>query len=303
MKKDTLAFLWTALLAFSLSAAEPADPHKKTIGVSLLTRDQFYLDMEAAIKAEAEAQGFKTVIYSADLDAAKQTRQIEDLVTLKVDALVVCPVSSETVGKNLAVAEKAGIPVFTADIRAFGGTIVSHIASDNIQGGRLAAQAMAKLLGGKGRILVIDHPEVSSVADRVKGFEEELKKSPGLAVVAKQAAKGTRSIARSVMEDMLIRHPDLSGVFCINDNTALGALSAVEKSGRKDIVIIGYDATPEAQEAIQRGSALKADAIQHPAEIGKATVRTIASHLKGEKVPAVIPVDVGLFPSDVLSQK
>ena len=148
---------------------------------------------------------------------------------------------------------------------------------------------MAKFLGGKGKVLVIDHPSVSSVQDRTRGFEEALKAFPGITVVDKPSAGGERAKAQAIMEDALTTHADLAGVFGINDNSALGALRAVEAAGRKDVVIIGYDAIPEARAAIRRGSALKADVIQYPRKIGSMTVATIARHFAGEKVDAISP--------------
>jgi ribose transport system substrate-binding protein len=96
------------------------------------------------------------------------------------------------------------------------------------------------------------------------------------------------------MEDMLQAHPDLNGVFGINDDSALGALSVVESAGRKDIAIVGYDATDEAQAAMRRSSALKAEVIQQPDKIGRTAIDIIARYLKGETVPPLVSVDVGI---------
>ena len=191
-------------------------------------------------------------------------------------------------------AASAGIPVFTADIAARGGNVVSHVASDNVEGGRLAAQTLAERLGGKGEVIIIDHPEVASVQDRMRGFDEEIAKHPGIRVVGRPSASGQRARAMAVMEDMLQAHRDLSGVFGINDDSALGALAVLEAAGRKDVVIVGFDATPEAQEAIRRGSALKADVMQHPSEIGATAIDTIAGHLAKRPVDKVIAVPVSV---------
>jgi ribose transport system substrate-binding protein len=191
--------------------------------------------------------------------------------------------------------------VFTADIAAKGADVVSHVASDNYQGGRLAGEAMAKLLGGKGKVIVIDHPSVSSVQDRVRGFEDAIKAAPGITIVAKPSSEGERTKAQAVMEDALTRTPDLAGVFGINDDSALGALHAIEAAGRKDIVVIGYDATPEAQDAIRRGSALKADVVQYPRQIGGKTILAVARHLRHEKVDKLTPVEVGIVNAESLA--
>jgi ribose transport system substrate-binding protein len=198
-------------------------------------------------------------------------------------------------------ATSANIPVFTADIAARGGTFVSHVASDNVEGGRLAARALAEQLGGKGDVVIIDHPEVASVQDRTRGFDEEIAKHPGVRVVARPSASGQRARAMAVMEDMLQAHRGLRGIFAINDDSALGALSVLEAANRTDVVIIGFDATAEAQQAIRRGSALKADVAQHPTEIGRTAVAAIADHLGGRSVQNVIAVPVSLVTAATLN--
>ncbi len=194
----------------------------------------------------------------------------------------------------LAGPERAGIPVFTADIAAHGGKVVSHVASDNIQGGGLAADALAGFLGGKGQVIIIDHPTVASVQERVKGFEDAMKKYPGITIVAKPSADGQRPRAAQVMEDMLQAHHDINGVFGINDDSALGAAGVITAAGRTDIVVVGFDAGDEAQAAIKAGGPLKADVQQFPKKIGQTAIDIIAKSLAGEPVPTSVAVDVGI---------
>ncbi len=280
----------------------PAAPGQKTIGVTLLSQSQdFYKDLEEGLKKAADEAGYRVIVQSAEFDPAIQARQLEDFMVQGVDAIVLCPCDSDTVAASLRPVAEAGIPVFTADIAAKGAQIVAHVASDNSQGGRLAGETMAKLLDGKGKVLIIDHPTVSSVQDRTGGFTVALKAFPGIEIVARPSGDGQRAKAQAVMEDALTSYPDLAGVFGINDDSALGALRAVEAAGRDGLVIIGYDATPEAREAIKRGSALKADVIQHPSAIGRMTVETIQRHFAGENVDVLIPVAVGIVDKAALA--
>jgi ribose transport system substrate-binding protein len=288
---------WLAFLSAAALGGCGSEPTAggRVIGVSLLTQSHaFFKDLEAGLREEASRHGYRLIVQSAEFDPATQTRQLEDFVTRKVDAIVLSPCDSDTVASSLVDARDAGIPVFTADIAAKGARVVSHVASDNLQGGRLAGEAMARFLGGKGKVLVLDHPTVSSVQDRTRGFEEALRGHPGITVVGKPSGEGQRAKAQALMEDALTTHADLAGVFGINDDSALGALRAAEASGRGDVVIIGYDATPEAQEAIRRGSALRADVVQYPKKIGVGTIAAIARHFAGESVPPIQPVEVGL---------
>jgi ABC-type sugar transport system substrate-binding protein len=265
------------------------------IGVSLLTQTHaFYKELEDTLRAEAAARGLDLVVVACEMDPARQAAQIEDFITQRVDAILAAPCDSNAIVPYLEQAEAAAIPVFTADIAARGGRVVSHVASDNVEGGRLAGRTLASLVGGSGDVVVIDHPEVASVQDRTRGFDEEIAKYPGIRVVGRPSASGQRARAMAVMEDMLQAHRGLGGVFAINDDSALGALSVLEAAGRTDVVIVGFDATAEAQAAIRRGSALRADVMQHPAEIGRAAIRAIADHLAGTPVPPVIAVPVSV---------
>lgn len=271
----------------------------KTVGISLLTQQHdFYKDLEGTMREAAAQRGLKLIIHSAEFDPARQTSQVEDFITQKVSAIVVCPCDSVGVVQVIKRANAAGIPVFTADIATTGDNVTAHIASNNVQDGRLAAQTMTKLLGENGEIVVIDHPEVASVQDRVQGFVEEIAKYPEIKIIDRPSAGGMRDKAYAVAENMLQSRPDLKGIFGINDDSALGALRAV---GNRDVIIIGYDATPEAREAIRKGTALKADVVQYPDRIGRRTIEAVADHLEGKPVEKVIPIEVGIVDQASLS--
>jgi ribose transport system substrate-binding protein len=274
---------------------EPASS-RPVVGVSLLTQTHaFFKDLEDGLREEAAARGLELVIVACEMDPAKQASQIEDFVAQRVAAILLAPCDSDAVGPHLAGPERAGIPVFTADIAARSGKVVSHIASDNQQGGRLAAQALADAIGGAGDVLIIDHPSVASVQDRVSGFVDEMRKHPGIRIAARPSSDGQRARAMAVMEDMLQVYPKLKGVFGINDDSALGATAVLNAAGRTDIAVIGYDASQEAREAILSGGPLKADVVQNPVLIGRTAIEMIARHLKGEEVPEVVPIEVGLW--------
>jgi len=274
----------------------PARTGRPVVGVSLLTQTHaFFKELEEGLREGANANNLDLVVVACEMDPAKQAAQIEDFVAQRVSAILLAPCDSDAVGPHLSGPERAGIPVFTADIAARSGKVVSHVASDNVQGGRLAAQALAQYIGDSGDVLIIDHPVVASVQDRVRGFEEEMRRHPDIHIVGKPSSDGQRARAMAVMEDMLQARPKLEGVFGINDDSALGATAVLEAAGRKDVVVIGYDATEEAQRAIASGGPLKADVVQYPRRIGKTAIDMIARHLRGEPVPAVVPIEVGLW--------
>lgn len=282
-------------------ATEPAGPRKR-VGVSLLTKQHvFYRDLEAGMRDAADRYDLELLVQSAEFDAKAQDSQVDDFLVQNLDALILCPADSSSVVGAVKKANKAGVPVFTADIAADGGEVVCHIASDNVMGGRLAGEYMAKAIGGEGEIIIIDHPTVTSVQDRTRGFVDAISAYPGIEIVDRPAAEGQRAIAYEKMQNMLQKHPDLRGVFGINDDSALGALAAIRASrGHEDIVIIGYDATPEARKEILAGSQLKADSVQYPKVMGEVAVQIVALYLSGEQVPKVMPIGVGILDKESL---
>jgi ribose transport system substrate-binding protein len=273
-------------------------PTKLIIGVSLLTRTHpFYQELEAGLLEAATANGYQLLITAGEFDVAKQKDQLQDFIVKKVNAIIVSPSDSRSIGTAIKAANDAGIPVFTADIAclAEGVKIISHIASDNMAGGKLAAQAISEALGGQGKVAIIDHPEVESVIQRVKGFEDEIAMHPGIQIVAKLSGHGVKDQAFRTTEDILQANPDLKAIFGINDDSALGALAAIEKAGKSgQVLIVGFDAVPEAREAIKAGK-IYADVIQQPHEIGSKTIEAIKSYISGGQVPPTILIPCGLF--------
>ena len=280
------------------SGSQSKDKAKLTIGVSLLTRTHpFYQDLEAGLREAAEAAGYELLVTAGEFDVAKQKDQVHDFIVRKVNAIIISPCDSKSIGTAVKAANDAGIPVFTADIAclAEGVSVVSHIASDNIAGGRLAAQAVAKAIDDAGDVAIIDHPEVESVIQRVAGFEEEMANHPNMKIVAKLSGHGVKDQAFRTAEDILQAYPNVRAIFGINDDSALGALAAIEKAGkRSQVKIVGFDAVPEARQAIKAGK-IYADVIQQPIEIGKKTIGAIQTYVSGGAVEPTILVPCDLF--------
>jgi ribose transport system substrate-binding protein len=277
-----------------------ASSGSKTIGVSIQNREaQFYQDMESGMKSEAAKYGYTVTVVDAARDNAKQQSQVEDFISQKVAAIVLTPYDSQAIGSAIVEANKANVPVFTADIASVAkdGKVVSHIASDNVQGGAQAGKLMcAGLPGHVGAVAIIDEPAVTSVQDRVKGFKQSLTANcPGVTIVSDIDGGGERAKASSAMEDILQSHKNLKGVFGINDDSALGAAKAIEAAGLSGkIIVVGYDAAPEARTAIGKGT-MYGDAIQHPDQIGAKTIAAIHDYFDGKTPPAKIAVPVGTY--------
>lgn len=291
------------LVSLLWSHAAAADKPKATIGISVLTlANPFFKDLADAMTTEAKKHGMTTIVVSGDFDAAKQRNQVADFIVRKVDAMVLCPCDSKAIGTSLVEANKAGIPVFTADIASLAkeGKVVGHVATDNFGGGKLAAVALIEALDGKGKVAVLDHPEVESVILRTKGFNEELarqKREKGVTidVVATLPGGAAKDRSMKAAEDLLQTHPDLNGIFAINDPSALGAVAALEKAGKlAQVKVVGFDGMPEGKAAIKAGK-IYADPVQFPDEIGRQAVQNIVKYLAGDDVPAETLIPTKLY--------
>jgi ribose transport system substrate-binding protein len=280
----------------------PAAKGKVVIGVSLLTlANPFFKEIEKAMREAADARGYELIVTAGEMDPARQKNQVDDFLVKKVSAIVLCPCDSKSIGTSIAQANKAGIPVFTADIAcmAKGAQVVCHVATDNYGGGKLAAKAILDATGGAGKVAIIDHPEVESVILRTKGFEEEIAKANAagakIEIVGRWPGKGAKDESFRKAEDILQSTGDLKAIFAINDPSALGAVAAIEKAGKAGrIAVVGFDGMPEGKQAIKDGK-IYADPIQFPDKIGRQTIDAIAQYLAGQELPKEILISTSLY--------
>jgi ribose transport system substrate-binding protein len=295
----------TLIAACGKTSDQPAASSAKgTIGVSLLTlQNPFFKVIGDNITAEAAKHGYDTLVVSADNDVARQSNQVKDFIVKKAAAIVLSPADSKAIVPVIQEANAAGIPVFTVDVPCNepGVKIVTQVATDNFGGGKEAAQAMIEALKGQGgKIGVLDLKQVESCILRVKGFKEVLdahnaKAAQRIEIVSELDGGGAKDKGYKAAEDMLQAHPDLVGIFAINDPSALGARGALEKAGKAGkVVIIGFDGQPEGKQAIKDGK-IYADPIQFPDKMGVEVVRAFLRHSKGEELPPQMLIPTSLY--------
>lgn len=291
-----------------LASCGPADGGKPTaratIGVSLLTLENpFFKIIGDALTAEAKTKGFETRVISADKDVAKQSHQVKDFIVKKVDAIVLSPCDPKSIVPVIQEANAAGIPVFTVDIPCPDPTakVVTQIATDNYGGGKEAGLAMIEVLGATGgKVAILHLKQAQSCILRVKGFREVIDAhnaagKPAIQIVTELDGGGARDIGYRAAEDALQAHPDLKGIFAINDPSALGARAALEKAKKAEqITIIGFDGMVEGKVAIREGK-IYADPIQFPDRMGVEIVRAFESWSKGLEVPPEILIPTKLY--------
>ncbi|MGE4318748.1 MAG: ribose ABC transporter substrate-binding protein RbsB [Deferribacterales bacterium] len=281
------------VLALAMMAVMPLYAAGKTVGLVVSTlNNPFFVTLKDGAVAEAKKLGIELVVLDSQNDPAKEIANVEDLLSRGVSAILINPTDSDAVGNAITMANRAKIPVITLDRGANKGKVVSHIASDNVAGGKMAGEFIMEKLGKKGKVVELEGiPGTSAARDRGKGFNAAVKGS-AITVVARQTADFDRTKGLNVMENILQAQPAIDAVFAHNDEMALGALKAIQGTGRK-IMVVGFDATDDAVKSVKAGG-MAATVAQQPAFIGSKGVETAQAVLSGKKVDAYVPVGLKL---------
>lgn len=257
---------------------------------------EFNVLIESGMREMAQKFGVDVNMVYTDLDPEKELQATERFVRMKKDAIIINPLDSESIYPSLIKASAAGIPVAVVDTAPSeqGMKYVSIlVTSDNYDGGRKAGELMAKLLGGKGKIVMTEYEFRSEVMDqRYAGFLDALK-GTDIRVVERVGVDGTRESALTKLTPILAKYPDLDGIFCSQGDPAIGALAAVEAVGKqKQIKIISFDVEAEVASAIQRGSAIVAGVTQFPDEMGRRAVVELVRLLQGKTYESIVYLPV-----------
>ncbi|MBO3376084.1 ribose ABC transporter substrate-binding protein RbsB [Clostridium perfringens] len=272
--------------------------NKPKIGMVLSTlNNPFFVNMKDGAEKEAEKLGYDLVVLDSQNDPAKERANVEDLVQLGVIALLINPTDSDAVVKTVEVANKSNIPVITLDRQANGGKITSHIASDNIKGGEMAAEyVLDKFKDEKGPINVVEIqgiPGASATRDRGEGFHNIMDKNSKFNFISIQAADFDRQKGLQVMENIIQANPNIQVVFAHNDEMALGAVKAIKASGINALVI-GFDGNDDAKDSIDANE-MTATIAQQPDLIGALGVELANKIYNGESIKDKIAADLKVY--------
>lgn len=273
-------------LSFALSSAALA---KDTIALTVSTLDNpFFVSLKDGAQKKADELGYKLVVLDSQNDPAKELSNVEDLTVRGAKVLLINPTDSAAVGNAVAIANRNKIPVITLDRGAAKGDVVSHIASDNVAGGKMAGDFIAQKLGNGAKVIQLEGLAGTSAArERGEGFKQAIDEHK-FTVLASQPADFDRTKGLNVTENLLASKGDVQAIFAQNDEMALGALRAVGAANKK-VLIVGFDGTDDGVKAVKSGK-LAATVAQQPELIGSLGVETADKILKGEKVEAKIPV-------------
>ncbi|QLB40140.1 MULTISPECIES: ribose ABC transporter substrate-binding protein RbsB [Mannheimia] len=276
------------MLSFSVAATASA---KETIALAVSTLDNpFFVSLKDGAQKKADELGYTLVVLDSQNDPAKELSNVEDLTVRGAKVLLINPTDSEAVGNAVRIANRNNIPVITLDRGAAKGDVVSHIASDNVAGGKMAGDFIAQKLGAGAKVIQLEGIAGTSAArERGEGFKQAID-AHKFNVLASQPADFDRTKGLNVTENLLSSKGDVQAIFAQNDEMALGALRAVS-AAKKDVLIVGFDGTDDGVKAVESGK-LAATIAQQPELIGALGVETANKVIKGEKVEAKIPVDL-----------
>ena len=287
----------TAAAAETTTAAPAADETFK-LGFILGSREHaFYNTIESGINAAAKDMGFEAVVLESDLDGAVASERIETLTVDGCDAISLSV--NDPTGSTPAIeaAHAEGVPMFAFDCTSSETDVIkSFVGTDNFQGGVVGAEAVIKYLEDNSMtdgatIGIIGYPEPQSTIDREAGFYSvvnEYKDKYKLNIVNIGNYKGDASTAESLMNDALTQYPEMAAIFTVGDPACVGALAAIKAAGAST-VMIGFDANPEAHEAIldpENGKIWIGDVAQDPYQIGYQIAEQMLKHLKEGTVDA-----------------
>ena len=280
------------------SSSAPAAAAGKTIGLALSTQNNpFFVALKDGAQKEAAVDGYTLTVVDAQDDPAKQISSVEDLIQKKVSVILLNPTDSSALAGAVKEANNAHIPVITLDRSVDGGQVVTHIASDNVAGGDDAAKFLIKALDNKGNVIELQGvPGTSAARDRGEGFDDGIKGS-GLKIIAQQPANFDRAQGLSVTENLLQGHPDVQAIFAQNDEMALGAVRALDGAKRANVLVVGFDGTPDGIQAVKDGK-IAAIVAQQPQLIGQLGVKSAKSVIDGQTVEAKISVPLKLVTKD-----
>jgi ribose transport system substrate-binding protein len=278
-----------ALLATGCSGTG-ASGGQITIGLAVSTlNNPFFVELQQGAQEMANQLGAKLTVVDAQNDATNQVNQVQTLVTQGVKAIILNPVDSKQAAPAAKAAEMANIPLISVDRAVEGGKVAAEVASNNVSGGSLAAIELGRATSGE-----VAHLKgisgASASRDRGQGFEQGLN-SGNIKVVATAVADFDRAKALNETTNLLQGHPGLKGIFAENDEMALGAIKALGARAGKDVMVVGFDGTPDGLKAIQDGT-LAATIAQQPKLLGSKAVEQAVKAAKGEAVQQVVDVEV-----------
>lgn len=284
--------LLMASVALAMMAAPALAQEKLKIGMTFQElNNPYFVSMQEALKEAAASIGADVVVTDAGHDVAKQISDVEDMLQQKIDILLLNPTDSAGIEAAVHAAKAAGVIVVAVDANA-NGPVDTFVGSKNRDAGYMSCKHLAEALGGKGEVAILDGIPVVPILQRVEGCKAALAEFKDVKLVDTQNGRQDRSVALGVVENMIQSRPNLAGIFSVNDGGAMGALAAIQGSG-KDIKLTSVDGAPEAVKAIADGTAFIETTAQFPRDqVRVGLAMALAQKWGARVVPKEVPIDV-----------
>lgn len=290
--------LLAAASAIALLGAAPAASAQDTLDIALISKGfqhQFWQAVNQGAEQAAEEFGVNVTFEGPD-NETQVDRQIDMLAAAlarEPDAIGFAALDSQAATPLLRQAEEAGIPVIAFDSGVDSDIPLTTAATDNMAAAALAAEKMAELIGGEGKIALVVHDQTSRTGiERRDGFVNKIEDEyPDIEIVTVQYGGGDHLQSTEITKSIILANPDLKGIFGANEGSAIGVVNGATELG-SDIVVIGFDSGSAQIEAIRSG-AMDGAITQNPVGIGYETVAAAVAAVNGEEVPESI--DTGFF--------
>jgi ribose transport system substrate-binding protein len=254
--------------------------------MQVLPDNPFWQIMKEGVESRAAEDGVTVDVIALPTASgvSDQVAQMEDAVTQAYDGIILGTVDAAGIVPGIEAANAAGIPVLAVDTAPAGGELSSLVQTDNVAASRLAGEYLVEQLPNGGKILNLQGAMENQTAQaRNEGFHSVVDAVESITVID-QSAHWLQEEGLAITENILTSDPDLAAIFAANDPPALGALQALKVAGRDDVIIVGFDAVPDAVEAVKNGE-MAATLAQFPRVMGVVGVDLMVRHLNGEEVP------------------
>lgn len=249
-------FFFTLLVVVQNEASAAAKRYKMVFIVKSMDNPFWNMMLEGAQMAAKDlGLEIKGLAPIKPNNVEEQIRQMEDAITAKMDAIIVVPSDSKGIVPGIEKANRAGVPVFTSNTRAFGGKFIGFAGAPNEEAAYLVSKTFLEMTGGKGNAIILEGvPGAQTAIDRKTGIDRAIKEFPNVKVLTSQTAKFSRVEGMRVMENLLQQFPKIDLVLCANDEMALGAIEAIDAAKRlKEIKVSGFDGNNDAIKSISEG--------------------------------------------------
>ncbi|WP_413733856.1 ABC transporter substrate-binding protein [Sodalis sp. RH21] len=288
MMRNKVIFAVSSMLALALARNAWAAGQNQTVALVLGVKGSpFYQALQCGAQEKAAQMGVTLRVSAPDQFAADSQIPVVNAVTATGPAVAaIVPTDMQALVAPMKQLAARGTKVMTVDQTLNDtGFLATEIISDNERGGKMAAEAMNKLLGGKGEVLVITQPPGSAAQDaREKGFAEQIKTYRGITYLGPQYQSDDPQKAAEIITSTLSAHPNLAGVFSTNDQGAIGAITGLRQAGAvKKVKVVAYDAATAEVSALKNG-AISVLIAQNPKQEGEAVITTALALLAGKPV-------------------